>query len=128
MNAAQQAKDDAAAAPPENTLYPDEKARRVTELQDSIKETEGKLAALDRRLAFMANPFLPPPQLTPEEIKAQQGLSQKQAYLALQAEKEAAAQKLAELKADLDKVIATPIRQRSLPGTNHPAASQQPQP
>ncbi|MBI3448521.1 MAG: hypothetical protein HY049_06365 [Acidobacteria bacterium] len=104
------AKADATAAAPDESLTPDEKARRLAEIQNGIKEGEARAVDLDKRLAFMANPYLPPPQLTPDEIAAQKGMSQKDAYQALQAEKAALVEKLTALRADLAKVSALPTR------------------
>jgi len=92
------------ASTPEESIPQDEKARRLAEIQNGIKEGEARLADLDKRLAFMANPYLPPPQLTPDEIAAQKGMSQKDAYRALEAEKAALVEKLSGLRADLEKV------------------------
>jgi cell division protein FtsB len=128
VNALQKAKDDAAEPAEENTLPPDEKARRMAELQESIKDLEGKIADLDKRLAFMANPYLPPPQLTPDQIAAQKGMSQKDAYQALQAEKAALAAQAASLRSDLDKVVATPVKARGTAAATNPAAAEAPRP
>jgi len=115
-------------AVPDDAVYPDEKARRIADLEASIQESTARLAAIDQQMAFFANPFLPPPQLSPDEVKAQEGLSRKDAYQRLEAEKAQLAEKLSAQKADLDKTIALPTRPRSLPAATNPAADPQPQP
>src|SRR5260221_10078221 len=128
MNAVQRAKDEASPPKDENAIYPDEKARRIADLQQSIKEAEARGADLDKRLAFLANPYLPPPQVSADEVQAQKGMSQKEAYQALQAEKAALVEKIAGLHADLDRLIATPTQPRAGAVPPTPDANPPPQP
>jgi len=116
------------ASTPEESIPQDEKARRLAGIQNGIKEGEARLADLDKRLAFMANPYLPPPQLTPDEIAAQKGMSQKDAYRALEAEKAALVEKLSGLRADLEKVAALPTRPRGGAAAPGPDSATNPQP
>jgi hypothetical protein len=128
MNAVQRAKDEAAPPKDESAIYPDEKARRMADLQQQIKDVQERIADLDKRLAFMANPYLPPPQMTPEEIQAQKGMSQKEAYQAVQAEKAALVERASGLQGDLAKLIATPTQPRAGVAATPPDSGSQPQP
>jgi hypothetical protein len=128
MNAVQQKKDEAAPPKDEGAIYPDEKARRMADLEQQIKDVQERVADLDKRLAFMANPYLPPPQMTPEEIQAQKGTSQKEAYQALQAEKAALVERASGLQGDLARLIATPTQPRAGADATPPDSGSQPQP
>ncbi|HEX6851645.1 MAG TPA: hypothetical protein VF139_09575 [Candidatus Polarisedimenticolaceae bacterium] len=66
-SAAANEKPDAAAVAMSNRL---ERERR----EQRVKEAEATIAELEKRLLAIANPFLPRPQLPPEEAEAWQGL------------------------------------------------------
>ncbi len=111
--------------PADEALYPDEKERRIGEVQQSIREAEARIADLDKRSRSLANPFLPRPQVSQEEKDTEASMDARQILAKVQAEKADLEGKIAALKAEMDRLIAAPTRPRGASAPAPPAAHQQ---
>jgi cell division protein FtsB len=126
---ASQEKSDAE-SPASGALYPEEKERKLQELNQAISDAEARMAYLDKRGRAVVNPFERRPVApTEDDKKAESGMGAKEVYDSLQSEKAALTDKLAALRAEMDKLIATPTQPHQNAAPTNPAAeAPQPQP
>jgi hypothetical protein len=101
------------AKPPSEVLYPDEKKRRLAEIEAEIAAAGARIAALELRGRSVANPYLPRPQISEEEREAEAGMDSRQIQEKIRAERAELEKRLADLRAEQARVSATPTRPRS---------------
>ena len=116
-------KDEGAPAPSE-VLYPEEKERRMAEIEKAIEDAEAELARVEVRSTAVVNPLKERRIAAPteEEIKAESGLGRSQVYANLQAQKADLEKKIADLRSDLATLIATPTKPRGVAAPTNPNA------
>jgi hypothetical protein len=71
--------------------------------QQKLADAQARVTELEKRVLEYKNPYLPRPQLTPEEAAKQQGLNQAERVTATQKELEEARKAVAQAQAGLDK-------------------------